>query len=243
MEKLTQDQAVKRIKEIYGNKYDCSKVIYSGTKKKVIITCPVHGDFLITPEHIFRGMGCRLCGRTKRLTAEEFISKSEAVHGDAYDYSSVKYVNNRIKVEIICKKCGKRFMQAPLDHMQGKGCSFCSSSAGENKISSTLEKMNVEFESQHRFLGCSDKRSLPFDFYLPDYNTVIEYQGVQHYQKKSFGAEPEKADENYSACIRHDQIKRDYCKNNNIKEIEIGYKDFDNIEGILEESIILAHKS
>lgn len=234
---FTQEQAVEKIKAVYGDRYCCSKVVYKGTKKKVIITCPIHGDFAITPDHIFRGIGCPSCGGTKKLSAEEFIAKSESIHGKKYDYSNVKYINNRTKVEIICRKCGKKFMQAPFDHIQGKGCPFCSSSAGENRVASTLEKMKISFINQYRFSGCFDKRTLPFDFYLPDYNTVIEYQGVQHYKKKSFGAEDKKSSENYSACVKHDNIKRDYCRKNGIKEIEIKYDDFNNIEKILMENI------
>ena len=226
---FTQEQAIEKIKAVYGDRYCCSKVVYKGTKKKVIITCPIHGDFAITPDHIFRGIGCPSCGGTKKLSAEEFIAKSESIHGKKYDYSNVKYINNRTKVEIICRKCGKKFMQAPFDHIQGKGCPFCSSSAGENMVASTLEKMKISFINQYRFSGCFDKRTLPFDFYLPDYNTVIEYQGVQHYKNVPVFKDGK------NEIQRRDGIKRKYCIDNNIKETEISY--FDDVEKKLIECL------
>ena len=59
-----------------------------------------------------------------KLTTEEFITKAKAVHGDRYDYSKVKYINNQTKVCIICPIHGD-FIQRPLDHIKGSGCPEC----------------------------------------------------------------------------------------------------------------------
>ena len=67
---------------------------------------------------------------------------------------------------------------------------------------------------------------MPFDFYLDDYNICIEYQGSQHYKPK-FGKE------SFEYTKTHDKIKKDFCKNNNIKLVEIHYKDFKNISSII----------
>jgi DNA-directed RNA polymerase subunit RPC12/RpoP len=235
--KLTQEQVLEKIKETHGNKYDYSKIIYSGTKNKVDVICPIHGDFFITPDHLFRGIGCPYCGKTAKSNTEEFIKKAEKIHGNKYDYSLSNYINNKKKIEIICNKCGKHFFQTPVDHLQGKGCPYCSFSKGETLINNFLEKNNILFEAQKRFKDCRDKRELPFDFYLPDENLVIEFQGIQHYKNKGFGGDKETAEKDFILTKKHDQIKRDYCRNNNIKEIEISYKDFSNIEKILTESI------
>ena len=60
----------------------------------------------------------------KKLTKNEFIEKSELVHGNKYDYSKVEYVNNRTKVCIICPEHGE-FWQVPSSHLQGIGCIQC----------------------------------------------------------------------------------------------------------------------
>lgn len=61
----------------------------------------------------------------KRLTTEEFITRAREVHGDRYDYSLVKYVNNSTSVKIICPEHGM-FEQAPNNHTSMKtGCPQC----------------------------------------------------------------------------------------------------------------------
>ena len=82
------------------------------------------------------------------------------------------------------------------------------------------------------------RRRLSFDFYLPDFNLCIEYNGHQHYRPVNFGGiSDKKAQKKYDAQIHRDQIKRDFCNKNNIKLIEIPYWNFDNIEEILEREL------
>lgn len=71
-----------------------------------------------------------------KLTTESFIIRAETVHGNKYGYSQVNYINNRVKVEIICKVHGV-FIQAPTDHLSGRGCSYC---AGKNKTTQSFIK-------------------------------------------------------------------------------------------------------
>jgi len=73
---------------------------------------------------------------------------------------------------------------------------------------------------------------LPFDFHLPEYNIYIEYDGEQHFKRYKF----EKDDNNLNIRKLRDQIKTDYCKNNNIKLIRIKYTDFKKIESILNKN-------
>lgn len=95
-------------------------------------------------------------------------------------------------------------------------------SRGEEKIQKILNQLNIKYQTQYKFQNCKDKRILSFDFYLPDYNCCIEYDGIQHFEPGHF-SEP------YENIQRRDSIKNNYCKNNNIKLIRIPYYDFDNI--------------
>ena len=82
-----------------------------------------------------------------------------------------------------------------------------------------LQTNNIIYESQKRFIDCIDKRPLSFDFYVPQYNTCIEYQGVQHYKPvERFGGE-----EQFMIQQKHDMIKKEYCVKNDINLIEIPY--------------------
>ena len=112
-------------KQIHGNKYDYSKVIYVNAHIKVEIICKKHGSFFQTPESHRTGSGCPDCAGAKPVHKQvDVINKFRKIHGNKYDYSKVIYVNAHIKVEIICKKHGS-FFQSPNGHLSGRGCQKC----------------------------------------------------------------------------------------------------------------------
>lgn len=171
----------------------------------------------------------------KALTQEEFLQKARAIHGDKYDYSRVSYARNRDYIEIICNKCKQVFKQKGYNHLNGKGCNHCRRSLGEAFIQRFLTEHGITYEREKYFKGCKNKGKLFFDFYLPAYNLCIEFQGQQHYEPHFFMAllkkPKEEAIEVLKAQQHRDQIKRDYCKKNGIRLLEITYKD--NIEKAL----------
>lgn len=110
---------------IHGNRYDYSKVDYVNMKTKVIIICPIHGEFLQSPDkHIHGKCGCPYCANNVKLTKNSFIERAIRVHGDRYDYSLVNYVNNKTPVDIKCP-VHSVFSQTPTNHLSGKGCPYC----------------------------------------------------------------------------------------------------------------------
>lgn len=186
MKKLNADIFKERSRLVHGDKYDYSLVTYSTNREKVKIICPTHGIFYQYPYAHFIGKGCPICGhikkgKTKTFTTKVFIEKAQCVHNYLYDYSDVVYVKKNIKVNIICKKHGV-FKQTPNRHLQGDGCPRCRSSRGERRIEAFLTKHKIYFEREAKFGFCKIKRQLPYDFYLPDYNVLIEYQGIVHFK-------------------------------------------------------------
>lgn len=126
---LTKEEVILKFKEIHGNKYNYNKVIYIKSSLKVIINCPVHGDFSCSPNNHKRGKGCPKCGIIKNskslsLTFDEFVDRSKNIHGNKYDYSLVEYKNNHTKVKIKCKEHGV-FNQTPTCHLSKSGCPEC----------------------------------------------------------------------------------------------------------------------
>lgn len=229
--KKTTNEIIKEFKAIHNNKYDYSKVKYVNTHTKVKIICPEHGEFEQTP-HNHLIWGCDLCSGTKKLTTEEFIKRAKRVHGDFYDYSKVNYKGSFKEVIIICPKHGE-FKQIARKHTYSKhGCPKCKLSKGEQKIICFLNENHIEFISQKKFVGCKDKRMLPFDFYLPKTKVCIEFDGEQHYvPKQFFGGEI-----GLKNRLKKDRIKTEFCKNKNIKLIRIKYNE--NIENILKKAIL-----
>lgn len=150
---------------------------------------------------------------------------------------SDKYINEKVKMKFLCLNCNEYFYNTWCCIKNGQECTNCSEkSKGESKVKNFLHNYNIDYIRQFSFLNCRGKKKpLPFDFYLPDYNICIEYQGIQHYKPiEHFGGE-----EQFKLQQKLDQIKRDYCKKNNIKLIEIPYWYFNNIEEILKNELNL----
>lgn len=234
----TAEYFIKQAIEIHGNKYCYSQVNYVDSKTKVELICHKHGSFFITPlHHINSKSGCNKCGIeknsiSKSYNQEKFIKKAKNIHIDKYDYSKSIYINSKEKITIICKKHGK-FTQQPAMHLQGQGCPNCLNSIGENKIFLLLTQNNIEFKTQYKFDGCENKRRLPFDFYIPHLNICIEFQGAQHYSAyHHMGGKSA-----FKKLQINDQIKRDFCKNNNIVLLEIKY-DEDIEEKLMKYNLI-----
>lgn len=123
--RLTTEQFINRAKIIHEDKYDYSKVNYVRGSDKVIITCPIHGDFLKTAQSHLQGLGCRECYiRSKSLTTEDFIKKSKRKHKNFYSYSKVDYIKGEEKVVITCPIHGD-FLQQAQAHLHGNGCYDC----------------------------------------------------------------------------------------------------------------------
>ena len=62
---------------------------------------------------------------SKKKTTEQFIEEATLIHGNKYDYSKVKYENNKKPVCIVCPEHGE-FWQAPQNHLsQKQGCPLC----------------------------------------------------------------------------------------------------------------------
>lgn len=105
---------------------------------------------------------------------------------------------------------------------------------GEKKIDNYLQRKNINYVWQKRFIDCKDIRTLPFDFYLPDHNLIIEYDGEQHY--KPTGKYTKEMVDNIK---KHDEIKNNYCLNKKINIIRVNHNDMINnmIEWILDDEI------
>lgn len=129
----------------------------------------------------------------------------------------------------LCKcDCGnfKEVSNSDLVSGQVSSCG-CLHSKGEAKIKSILTQNNIKFEEQKSFKECRSEKNclLYFDFYLPNYNYCIEYDGPQHF----FFTSGWNNEENFKKTQKRDQIKNQYCEQHNIKLIRISYKNFDKL--------------
>jgi hypothetical protein len=110
----------------HGGRYTYEKSVFTGRSKRIIVTCPAHGDFEPLAFRHLEGRVCIKCAGKVKATKEEFIEKARAIHGDRYDYSKVAYKNNSTNVEIVCPEHGS-FFSKPINHYVNKsGCPKCS---------------------------------------------------------------------------------------------------------------------
>lgn len=109
-------------------------------------------------------------------------------------------------------------------------------SAGELKCRLALEKLKINYETEVTFANCrSDKGILRFDFYLPELNKLIEFDGQAHFKPVCFGGvSQERAEANFQRRLKHDKIKNNYCKKNKIDLLRISYTDFDDVYDYIE---------
>lgn len=143
----TQDAFIKKALLKHCNRYDYSKVKYIDSKTKVKIVCPIHGEFEQAPGRHLHDRACPGCGRkitedSRRKNLKYFICKSRKKHGNKYDYSKVKYINNSTEVRIICPVHGE-FEQVPENHYVS-GCRKCA-----GNIQKTTEEFILDASKVH----------------------------------------------------------------------------------------------
>lgn len=130
----TTEEFIEEAMKVHTNKYTYTQTKYTMNKIKVVITCPLHGDFEQTPSAHLGGHGCPTCGKEARKlkkaevtkTTEKFIEQSKAVNGDKYTYENTKYINAKTKLTITCPVHGD-FVVKPTNHLSKNslGCTKC----------------------------------------------------------------------------------------------------------------------
>lgn len=230
----TTSEFIEKAKKIHADKYDYDKVTYTGVKNKVIIICnECKWEFYqLPPNHLTHKQGCPNCAGCIQTT-NTFIQRSNLVHGDLFDYSKSVYLGTYKHVNIICNKHGE-FRQIPKLHLQGTGCPKCRETSGEREIRKWLVSNKLPFISQYAFEDCTLQRKLRFDFYLPEYNLIIEYDGEYHFFPVQFkGTTKKRAKQIHEKAKAGDALKNNYCIKHNIQLIRIDYTQRKNIANIL----------
>lgn len=200
---------------------------YINARTPILHKCKIDGhQWMATPTSILSGHGCPICAGNKQYTPEEYVKKVTDINSNIEVVE--KYIDAFTPILHRCKIDGQEWMARPSAILYGSGCPRCNSSKGEKVIENWFNKKNILYEPQKKFADCKYLHSLPFDFYLPNYNICIEYQGIQHYKPiEYFGGQ-----KSFESQILRDKIKEEYCKQNNISLFKIPY--FANIEEELE---------
>ncbi len=198
---------------------------------------------------IYKGAGCPFC--SGRRVGEH--NNLEYLRPDIC--SEWNYIKNKVlpkeyveksgkKVWWICSDCGFEWLEKIIARTADNSrCPRCKRTKGEKSITKTLTELgfvsgdNLFF--QKTFSDCREKYPLRFDFYIVDYNLCIEYHGEQHYKpvRFSYSISEKQSFENLKNQKARDKTKEKYCRDNDISLLVIPYWDYDNIEGILKETL------
>ncbi len=230
---------IENANKIHNNKYDYSLLDeYINQKSKIKIICPIHGVFLQQIGNHLNGKGCKFCANNIKKTNKQFIDKANEIHNNTYDYSLSNYIDAKTNINIICKKHGS-FWISPNNHLAGHGCSRCNESKGELYISKILDKYNIKYIREYKLYHekYAPIHPLKADFYLTEYKTIIEYNGIQHYEAFDFFG----GEKRLYKTIERDNNKKLICEDKNIKLIKISYKynTLKKIENILRNNLII----
>lgn len=202
---------------------------YTSVKMKIKIDIGNNNIQEVYLDNLLKGHDCLVNSyenrNYKRLSKEE-INKVITACGDEW-LNSEEYTNcTERQLKIKCK-CGNVFQTSFVNFSRAgiNRCPTCTKkiSKGELLIKHILHEYNIMYIYQYRFDDCKDKRTLPFDFYLPDYNSCIEFDGQYHFF-------PIISEEILKQTIKHDNIKNKYCKDNNIPLLRIPYYESDSAE-------------
>ena len=231
--RLTQDEFVKKLRQVHGNHYTVLEKYQIGTRK-IKIQCNICGNiFERTPRSLLRGAGCPTCARqsffTKRAkNINQFKQEVKQLVGQEYSvFGKYQGTNNKIKMKH--NKCGHVYEVTPSHFLDGNRCPWCNKhthmSQGEKLIIKELKKMNYAKDVHYKY-GYILPNRLHLDFWFPNRNIAIEYDGAQHFHKshifvnKTYGDTPESV---FQAQQERDQRKNQYCAEHNIKLIRIPY--------------------
>lgn len=218
-----------------NNNYTCKLIstAYVDCDSKLEFECACGNHFFASWSNIKRMSGlCKKCSMSP-ITHDDYMNRVSK-YLDRFDVIS-KYHGSDKNIDIRCKKCGFIIHQrAKHTYERGMYCPCCDGTKGEQYISNYLLINKIDYIPQYKFEDCKYINPLPFDFYLPKYNICIEYQGKQHYESiEYFGGE-----KSFKEQIKRDNIKKQYCNDNRIIFLEISYKDFNNIDKILDSIFI-----
>ena len=214
---------------------------YDHVRKLMAYICNKHPDEGVQYKHLYSLIedknGCRICknekiAKAQKMTEEEFHQRIFKIHENEL-INIENYINANTKIKFSCRLCGNVWSALPNNIIYGEqGCPSCIASHGEKSIVRFLKKKKFAFMQHKKFDGLVGVNGgyLSYDFYLPEYHFLIEYQGEYH-----DGTAGNQTPEEFEKQKEHDRRKRDYARKNKIPLLEIWYWDYKNIHNILEQ--------
>lgn len=234
-EVLSDAMVIERLDEVTKHTNISYEILsINGSKTSLKATCDIHN---YTWNSNYRKLylsksGCPLCGGNVKLSDSVVFDRiNELSKSKGYTIINIVYNGYYSNIKLNCNKHGSWMTSYDNFYTSKTNCPRCSQEENESKpvkdITRILIENNVDFIKEHTFDECRNQRKLPFDFYLPKYNQIIEYDGIHHFKSIKFWG----GDDGLIQTQTNDEIKNNFCANNNINLLRIKY-DENHIEKI-----------
>jgi hypothetical protein len=175
-----------------------------------------HNTFDRMAADIFYDGGCPFCNlnnlpQRQPKTLEQFLIDVDQINKDVIYIDGYTKASDRVHVK--CKVCNHEWWPIGTSLTSGFGCPMCNMSHGERRIKDYLNIHTYIYIPQKTFSGLIGVGggNLSYDFYVPNYNTLIEFQGEYH----DGSAKIQTAIE-FERQQEHDRRKRQYAEKHNI---------------------------
>lgn len=206
----------------------CTNNIENSHSDIILLHKKCNKKFKTSVTNYNNGRRCPFCYGKKKKTTEQFKKEIYNLVKDEYIILD-DYINNSSKIRFKHNKCDKIFYMRPINFIRGNRCPYCNlhknQSINEKLIEEYLIKNNIRYNKEDKYDDLKDKRNLRLDFYLPDYNLVIETDGSQHEIAGWY-----KDVNKLKITQKHDKIKEEWCKKHNIDILRISYKIKDHVK-------------
>lgn len=242
---LTLEQLKQRCKDNFSGKIEVllSEKTFRTVHDKVPIRCRACGaEYSKRINDLLHGYGCSTCANQKKRTNKEFIEEIAKIGGGEYEALEV-FENTRQKMRFKHLSCGHEFTMKVHNFITNhQRCPRCKkiplhswNSRGAILIKELLEREEIPFQQEAIFdeLRSDTGKHLRFDFYLPDYDVLIEYDGQQHFKPVSIMG----GEKWHKLCKRNDELKNEWTKKTGMLLIRIPYNRIGKAEEIITKAL------
>jgi hypothetical protein len=228
---------------VHGDRYQYPRNCISSDSRMVNIICREHGLFRQRSSDHLSGHGCRACAdilvtQKNTYTFADFLAKALVKHGTKYTYLESTYIRCDLPLTMVCPKHGE-FIQVGSRHLSGSGCPRCRRSMGEKAVRAWLDQYPIKYIHRWYPKGLIiNVKGGEIDFYLPDYEIAIEYDGEQHFRAIQRGKKMtmEQAWANFGKTKFSDAKKTEWCIKNEIDLLRVSY--LESVQEKLDEVLL-----